>query len=130
MSSWIGFALGVAAALGCHQATPGAAVRPAPTDTTRVSVTAVRNRQVPEGHMVIVDGSCLGTSSTRAPGAPPRTRSDWILADDSTAVYVVGALPIGCAPLGGQPVPATIVARVALDTVGSNVRAFLIRIPN
>lgn len=113
--------------LGCNKTNAGGAPLPVPTDTTRATVSAISRGQVAEGRIVSVNGSCLGVSSPRAPGAPPRTRSDWILADDSAAVYVVGALPTGCAPLGGPPVAATVVARVALDTVGARVRAFLIR---
>lgn len=127
MNSRLAVAVGLAVVLGCHQSTNGAAGAPVPNDTTRVSISAIRNMGVATtSRMVSVDGSCLGTSSPRAPGPPPRTRSDWILADDSGAVYVVGALPSGCAPLGGQPVWATVVAMVAFDTVAARVRAYLI----
>ena len=33
-----------------------------------------------------------------APGAPPLTRSDWVIADDSGAIYVTGGVPQGLDP--------------------------------
>ena len=34
------------------------------------------------------------------PGPPPVTRSDWVIADNTGAIYVTGPYPPGCLPPG------------------------------
>ena len=69
------------------------------------------------GRTVRVGGKCAGYGGVAGAGPPPRSRSDWVLRADSRLIYVVGAFPSGCAPVGGTDVDVTVLARVAQDTL-------------
>lgn len=82
-----------------------------------VTVAAVLDGRIPVGREVRVTGRCLGYGGRGADGPPPRTRSDWLLGSGERAVYVVGAFPPGCTPMGGGADRVTVRGRVAADTV-------------
>lgn len=68
------------------------------------------------GERVRVRGTCIGYSRVLAAGPQPQTRSDWQLVTDSTAIWVVGPYPPGCAGTTPADAPATFVVEVAEDT--------------
>lgn len=70
------------------------------------------------GKTVRIAGLCLGYGAL-AEGSPPNSRSDWQLAQDDVAIYVVGPLPGGCAP-NGPATAVTIKAIVRQDTLPAN----------
>ena len=107
---------------------PGAASpRTKPIPSNRPRSTADQSATVREivasgalvGRRVRVAGRCLGYSTPRAVGGPPRTRSDWQLEDDGVAIYVTGPLPVGCSPTEGARETTTILAIVAEDTLSA-----------
>ena len=53
--------------------------------------------------LVTVTGRYAGWSGP-CKGAPPRTRSDWMLVDGTACIYVSGPVPVGLAP---PPDPAS-----------------------
>lgn len=50
-----------------------------------------------QGHTLSVTGTFAGWTGP-CKGAPPRTRSDWMLADAQACVYVSGPVPAGITP--------------------------------
>jgi hypothetical protein len=81
------------------------------------------------GRIVRVAGRCFLDTPALAPGAPPRTRSDWQLAMNGQALFVTGPRPDQC---GENSPEHTITARVAEDTIRAVGRAiprrYLVRI--
>lgn len=102
--------------------------RPAKLPTaTRTSADSTRKRPTVRtlltdpssvGRTVRITGLCLGYGN-RAEGPPPFSRSDWQLAQDEVAIYVVGRIPTQCAP-NGPPSTVTITALVRQDTLRAN----------
>lgn len=138
---WRGVALALLAT-GCRAAAPDAGAMPvavngggassAPADSV-VTVRDVLARPELVGRTVTVTGRCLGYGTIRASGPPPRTRSDWQLAEGAAAVWVTGARPTDCSATEGSTHDDTITARVAQDTVRvvatdpGQVRRYLVR---
>lgn len=87
------------------------------------------------GRRVRVRGVCIGYSRVLAGGPQPRTRSDWQLADDSVAVWVVGPYPPGCSGTVPAEQAGTFTFVVASDTLPalgsapSRPRVYLIHMP-
>jgi hypothetical protein len=71
------------------------------------------------GTRVRVHGTCIGYSRVLASGPQPRTRSDWQLMSDSTAIWVTGPYPAGCGGASPAPAPDTFAVEVAEDTLAS-----------
>ena len=95
----------------------GRAVVPAAQDSVR-PIAAIVGSDALVGRAVRIAGRCLGYGGgTAASGGPPRTRSDWQLADATGAVYVVGRRPTDCAREAGGARRVLVVGRVAEDTV-------------
>lgn len=82
-----------------------------------VSIRDVVDGRVRIGARVRVRGSCIGYSRVLAAGPQPRTRSDWQVVTDSTAVWVVGPYPAGCEPTTAAAEPVTFAVEVAEDTL-------------
>jgi hypothetical protein len=87
------------------------------------------------GDTVRVRGLCLRVGSRGALGAPPVTRSDWVLADarDSMAViWVTGERPKDCGYDAGSRTPIDLRGVVGVDSIevvtGKVVRRFLWKI--
>jgi len=140
------FVLG--AALACAAAAAGCASRGAERDPSAGAhggATAESTAVVPAtirdaltspllaGRTVRVTGFCSGYPADVVPGAPPLTRSDWILEDGDSAIYVSGAYPPGCSPTARSEKPVTIDAIVVEDSVATlggarSVRRYLARI--
>ena len=99
-------------------------------DTVVATIGEIVSSRELVGRVVRVTGRCLDVRNLRPIGPPPRTRGDWQLADDSTAVYVTGTVPAACS---NQSL-VTIVAQVAEDTVqrrdvpGGTPRRYLVRL--
>lgn len=100
---------------------------------TSVTVAEIAGSGALVGKRVRVTGRCMGYSKPLAVGPPPRTRSDWQLADGSTAIYVVGTFPPGCSPTTGSSEPVTIIGVVTEDTLPAlmdrpaRARRFMVR---
>jgi len=78
-----------------------------------LSVSEFLDGHVEAGHMVSVRGNCRDQfHASGSAGAPPRSRSDWQLADERAALYVSGPMPTACA-LG----PVVVRALVSVDTI-------------
>jgi hypothetical protein len=74
------------------------------------------------GDEVTLHGRCLRIDALAAFGPPPRSRSDWQLADvsDSTkALWVAGPRPTDCTSAASSAAAMTLRARVAVDTVNA-----------
>jgi len=82
-----------------------------------LSVGSVLAGAAPIGAVVRVQGRCLGYGSPSPAEPPPRTRSDWQFAGDSTTIYVEGTFPSGCDAMTGSLRIDTIQARVVIDTL-------------
>lgn len=106
----------VAAVWSCGtNATPREGQTPtAKGDTLTTTVRAVVESRSLVGRIVRVSGRCLDVTQSLPIGPPPLSRHDWQLLDDSVAVYVAGAIPLGC---GTSPDTISIVARVEEDTL-------------
>ncbi len=103
-----------------------------PMRTAPVSISAiVADPGGYAGKEVIVRGRCLGWRGP-ALGPQPRSRSDWQIGDDASALWVVGPFPPGCtgAAGGGEvTLRATVgvdTARMALGTAERVERAYLV----
>ncbi|HKA58319.1 MAG TPA: hypothetical protein VKD28_06870 [Gemmatimonadales bacterium] len=100
---------------------------------TSVTVAEIAASGALVGKRVRVTGKCMGYSTPLAVGPPPRTRSDWQLADGSMAIYVVGTFPPGCSPTTGSSEPVTIIGVVTEDTIPARLggparpRRFMVR---
>ena len=100
---------------------------------TSVTVAEIAGSSALVGKRVRVTGRCMGYSTPLAVGPPPRTRSDWQLADGGMAIYVVGTFPPGCSPTTGSSEPVTIIGLVAEDTIPARLerparaRRFMVR---
>lgn len=106
---------------------------PSGVKDTSVTVAEIAGSGALVGKRVRVQGRCMGYSTPLAVGPPPRTRSDWQLADGSVAIYVVGDFPPGCSPTTGSTEPVTIIGVVTEDTIPARLerpvraRRFLLR---
>lgn len=69
------------------------------------------------GKRLRLTGWCIGPWIALAPGSAPRSKSDWVLTDDTTSLYVVGTVPHNCPVNGRSSAPVTIEVVVAEDTV-------------
>src|SRR5262245_57938622 len=81
---------------------------PPSADTVHATIGEIRSSRELVGRVVRVTGRCLAWPGLRPIGPPPRTRSDWQLTDDTTAIYVSGSVPKACSDQS----LVTIVARV------------------
>src|SRR5262245_17658869 len=81
---------------------------PPSADTVRATISEILSSRDLVGRDVRVTGRCLAAPGLRPIGPPPRKRSDWQLADDTTAIYVTGQVPTGCSDKS----LVTVVARV------------------
>ena len=93
-------------ASGAHAAAGGA-----------ITVAEVIGPSVRVGQEVRVTGRCVGYSQRSTLGAPPVSRSDWLLEGDGATIFVNGSLPQGCTVTEGSTGSTTIRARVAEDTL-------------
>ena len=113
--------------------TPVAINVPRQKADTSVTVAEIAGSSALVGKRVRVTGRCMGYSTPLAVGPPPRTRSDWQLADGGVAIYVVGTFPPGCSPTTGSSEPVTIIGVVAEDTIPARLerparaRRFMVR---
>ena len=98
------------------------------------SLAAIAGSSTWVGRRVRLDGWCIGAWVALAPGGAPRSKSDWVLTDDTTRLYVVGAIPHDCPASGRSSMPVTIDAVVFEDTVAlvlsgpPSPRRFLVRV--
>lgn len=115
----LGAATGAALALLLGACAPARADMPSPTGDRAATVTGIATGKVPPGTPVATRGRCLADTELRAAGGPPRTRSDWQLADAAHAVYVTGPRPAGCEPRTGSRDTVSVRATVAQDTLPS-----------
>lgn len=74
-------------------ATPQAAAAHLPLGVTQLLAQATAL----EGRTLLVSGRFAGWTGP-CKGAPPRTRSDWMLTDAQACVYVSGPVPAGLTP--------------------------------
>jgi len=107
------------------QLRPGAPARadrkpmavPGEQEPVTLTVKEVTNSSWQAGGLVSVRGTCLRRGAGQAVGAPPLTRSDWELGEDSVAVWVSGPRPPDCTAETGATVSMTVDGVVALDTL-------------
>jgi hypothetical protein len=97
--------------------TRGATPGPGAGADSAMTVREVLAADVRVGQEVRVTGRCTGYSERATLGAPPVSRSDWLLEGDGATVFVNGSLPQGCTVTGGSTATTTIRARVAEDTL-------------
>jgi len=103
---------------------------PLSADTVHATIGEILSSRELVGRLVRVTGQCLDAPGLRPIGPPPRKRSDWQLADDTTAIYVTGPVPTGCSDKS----LVTIVARVMEYDVSVRgnpagvVRRYLVRL--
>ena len=99
---------------------------PPSADTVRATIGEIVSSRELVGRVVRVTGRCLDAPHLRPIGPPPLKRSDWQLADDTTAIYVSGSAPAACSDQS----LVTIVARVEQDTVrpAGVSRRYLVRL--
>lgn len=93
---------------------------PAPrTDTSSrpPSLATVANSSAWVGKRLRLTGWCVGPWIALAPGGAPRSKSDWVLTDDTTRLYVVGTVPHDCPVNRRSSARVTIEVVVAEDTV-------------
>lgn len=119
----------VAACVGRGPGAEGAAEAPLvslPTPRAMDSPTIgdiLRNPEAYRGREVSLSGSFQGWSG--AVGPPPVSRSDWVLKDDTGAIYVNGPFPPGCVPpMTGMGSEAHVRGAVRTDARG---RAYIKR---
>lgn len=115
----LGAATGAALALLLGACAPAHADLPSPAGDRAVTVADVATGRVAAGTPVATRGRCLADTTLQAAGGPPRTRSDWQLADAAHAVYVTGPRPAGCEPRTGSRDAVSVRATVAQDTLPS-----------
>lgn len=100
-----------------------------PDRTDTLSVSAFLDGPVGAGRIVSIRGKCRDQfHASGSAGAPPRSRSDWQLADDRAAVYVSGPMPAGCA--SGSVVVSGLVVVDTIQVSGRSVSRRFIVIEN
>ena len=70
-----------------------------------------------DGRTVLLTGRFKGWKGA-CKEAPPRTRSDWIMADDTGCIYVTGSIPKGLSPMSPNDETVTLTGVVRLTDSG------------
>lgn len=83
--------------------------------------TILEKPSVFENKVVIVEGFFRGWSG-RCKSGPPKSRSDWMLEDDTGCVYITGQIPNGLSPFQPKGEQLSVKGKVLLD---KNHRPFL-----
>jgi len=89
-------------------------------DTTGKVLTINAIKDNPDGYAgktVLLTGRFKGWEGP-CQEAPPKTRSDWMLADDTGCIYVSGRVPKGLRPMSPNDEPVTLTGVVRLTKQG------------